>query len=198
VHISGLLRTPRLAVWSVSLLLVGGVCLLFLWHVHRFRVADKALRQHGAFIMGDLYTVSIPASVEEPELTSLLKAMRDCRCPRRLLLAGCRVSEEGFAVIGTMTWLYQLSLRSTNVTDADVDKFSRLQSLEMLSLGHTDVSDASLRCISGLRELREVHLRESRVSQQGVDALQRIRPDLRIPMKRSKKREPPRVTALAK
>jgi Leucine-rich repeat (LRR) protein len=67
----------------------------------------------------------------------------------------------------------ELDLTSTWITDADLARVGRMQSLERLDLSHTKITDAGLQHLRGLRNLRELSLYYAEsISEDGLAVLQ--------------------------
>ena len=79
-----------------------------------------------------------------------------------------------------MTWLYQLSLWSTNVTDEEIGQLEQLQQLENLNVGGTRVTDAGIAQLAKLKAMTTLNAFGSRVSSEAIEQLKAQLPHLDV------------------
>ena len=97
---------------------------------------------------------------------------------RTLDLGGSSVTLAGLRALPAEN-LRTLRVQDTQLTDADVDAFHRLDHLEMVKLDRTKVSDASMAALGDCRSLRHVELDSTGVTAAGLRTLLQRNPDLR-------------------
>ena len=92
-----------------------------------------------------------------------------------------------------------LDLSKTKVTDAVLDKVSKMDKLVRLDLHKTSISDAQLAKLKGLKNLRYLNLYGTQVSDKGLknlEGIKSLRGDLSLELQRDSKRgQGPRKSA---
>lgn len=85
------------------------------------------------------------------------------------------VTDDDLKMIGRLTHLQHLDIRSTEVTDQGLRHLRGLTDLQSLSLYRANITDEGLQYLGGLTRLRKLHLDgASQVTDAGVEKLQRL------------------------
>ncbi|MBS0203825.1 MAG: hypothetical protein JSS49_13050 [Planctomycetes bacterium] len=114
-----------------------------------------------------------------PDLTisvSGARALARLHNLKSLNLAYVDIDDASFAELGTLVDLEELDLSGTRITDeglATLQKFPRLQKLELIRHFDPQLTDACLRSILGLNELRYVSL-SGAITQEGLKKFVRL------------------------
>src|SRR5207249_1994353 len=82
-----------------------------------------------------------------------------------------------------MTWITDIDLNDTQVTDAGLVHIRGLQELKYLRLKQTRITDEGLTHLSGLKKLGSLSLEGSFVTKEAADKFKKDRPDLYVTTK---------------
>ncbi|MBO9728815.1 MAG: hypothetical protein J7623_09275 [Chitinophaga sp.] len=97
-----------------------------------------------------------------------------------LNLAGTRVTDSSFGVIGKLTHLVRLDLRNTGVKGKELSSLNACTELRYLNLAGTAVAGESLTSLQKNKKLQQVFLYQSGVSPAAVAELRKYMPKLTI------------------
>lgn len=128
-----------------------------------------------------------------PELTQLdltstsidgqgIAALRDCPKLRSLKISGAlRVTPKGWEEVSTLHQLEILDVSaSSNISDADVAKFTALTNLKELNLSETPITDEVFRSLAAMEQLEVLKIEGNALLKgHGLQAYTRTKPALR-------------------
>jgi internalin A len=84
------------------------------------------------------------------------------------------VSDQGIAVVKSLTHLKRLNLRGTKITDSTLQLLNRITSLEALDIGFAQVTDSGLAQLNALSNLKELSIGGNKLTDAGLQALRQL------------------------
>ena len=115
---------------------------------------------------------------EHPQINDEVVEQIVARFPRltQLGLNRTRISDRGLAALAKLKTLRNLSLASTAVTDAGVERLAALP-LESLRLDHTAITDRAAKSLAGFDHLKYLNITQTNVTVQAERFLKGRYPD---------------------
>ena len=89
----------------------------------------------------------------------------------QLSLSTTQVTDAGMEVVGTLVGLERLYLHDLSLTDAGIEKLAPLSNLKWLSLNYNEISDVGLRTVAKMTELTQLRLNGTKVTDAGLAEL---------------------------
>ena len=86
------------------------------------------------------------------------------------------VKDEDFACLESLPRLNALDLSWTRISDAGVERLSRIETLKYLGLAHTNITNKSLDHLTRLKNLEILSVDGTSVSRSAVERFRKIRP----------------------
>lgn len=126
------------------------------------------------------YTGLFRLSLSETKIGSSAIKELDCRCVMALYLQNTNVDDEGLRWLAErFRQLHTVNLTGTRITDDGVHWLCGLKPCSQVYLNETVVSDRGLQELEKAPHGLTVYLIDTNVTQNGIEALVRVRPDIR-------------------
>jgi Leucine-rich repeat (LRR) protein len=153
----------------VALLGMLGMLLLYIWGNEMRRRALTAEISKKALVAGTLEYVVFDPKQESETVSRVVAQLAAHHEPRNGLILNDRELDRGLKEnLGQMTWLQQLNLVRTNMTDEDLSRLTRLKKLYSLTLTETPITDAGLKHLGALTSLQELNISGTQVTDAGL------------------------------
>lgn len=139
-------------------------------------VTDEGLRALATANLKNLKTLGIHSMAMTDAGLAHLTGMK----LKELILNGYRPGGAGLKSVAQISTLEGLTLGGTELTDADIAVLPQLTSLTRMLVYEWHITDAGLKVLESMPLLRTVGWSKAKVTAAGTDALQKVRPNLKV------------------